>query len=129
MIAGLSAGGFGAVDIALHRPELFGAAESWSGYFRPLDDDPFKGASKATLAANNPMQLVRRDAAALRHAHLRLFLSTGPYHSHLFAPAETDSFARELRSLRLPVTLVHHPSPKGQWRAQLDAGLLWALAP
>src|SRR5207245_716859 len=33
VIAGLSAGGFGAVDIALRHPGTFGSVESWSGYF------------------------------------------------------------------------------------------------
>src|SRR5207244_2802252 len=61
-IAGLSAGGFGAVNTALRSPLLFGRVESWSGYFRPLHDGPFKGADRATLAANDPTELVAAKA-------------------------------------------------------------------
>ena len=40
VLAGLSAGGFGAVYIAMRHPSLFGVVESWSGYFHPLRDGP-----------------------------------------------------------------------------------------
>ena len=100
VIAGLSAGGFGAVDIGLRHPRLFGAIEAWSAYFQPLHDGPFKHASRATL---------------------------GPAHSHWFKPAETLDFARELRAASLPVSYHLYTSLKGEWRAQLDTGLAWAL--
>jgi len=127
ILAGLSAGGFGAVDIALRNPGVFGTAESWSGYFRPLRDGPFAHASAAILAANDPTSLVRIKAPLLRRLGLRFFVSTGPYHSHWFTPAATLGFARELRSLRLPVAFASYASFRGEWRAQLDAGLTWAL--
>jgi enterochelin esterase-like enzyme len=127
VIAGLSAGGYGAVNIALRHPTVFGVTESWSGYFTPLRDAPFTHASAATLAANDPTKLVRAEAATLRRDGLRLFVSTGPYHSHLFLPASTIEFAQELNQLGLPVRLLQFASVKGEWRAQLDAGLDWAL--
>lgn len=127
VLAGLSAGGFGAMDIALRNPSLFGRVESWSGYFRPLHDGPFKHASKALLAANDPALLVRAEAARLRRAGIGFFLSTGPYHSHWFRPAETVAFDAELRRLRLPVTYRSYTSREGEWRAQVDAGLEWAF--
>ena len=40
-IAGVSAGGFGAVDMALRHLGTFSTAESWEGYFAPLLDGPF----------------------------------------------------------------------------------------
>jgi enterochelin esterase-like enzyme len=128
LLGGLSAGGFGAVDIALRHPRVFGTTESWSGYFTPLRDGPFKDASTATLDANDPTLLARGDAAALRRDGMRFFLSTGPGHSHWFTPAQTLAFARELRSLRLPFELRTYAAAKGEWRAQVDAGLTWALA-
>jgi enterochelin esterase-like enzyme len=127
IIAGLSAGGFGAVNTALRHPGLFGTAESWSGYFRPLHDGPFEGASAATLAANDPTKLARSEAPVLRQDGLHFFVSTGPYHSHWFRPKSTYAFAAELESLRVPVRLLSVAGPKGEWRAQLDAGLSWAL--
>src|SRR5262245_33999659 len=68
---GPSAGGSGAVDIGLRHPSLFGAIESWSGYFSPLRDGPFKHAGGALLAANDPSLLVRHDAPRLRAARVR----------------------------------------------------------
>jgi enterochelin esterase-like enzyme len=128
IIAGLSAGGYGAVDIAFRHPGLFGTVESWSGYFRPLNDPPFVHADKATLNANNPMKLARSEAAVLRGSKMRFFLSTGPVHSHLFTPQETIDFAEELEGLRLPVRLRVFSSMRDGWRSQLDAGLTWALS-
>ena len=102
MIAGLSAGGFGAVYIALRHPGVFGAVESWSGYFHPLRDGPFKhdtrGHSAPTTRACScvPGTPLRRDGT-------RFFLSSGPYHSHWFQPAETRAFAATLRRLGVPV--------------------------
>ncbi len=128
VIAGLSAGGFGAVDIALRHPGLFGTAESWSGYFTPLHDGPFKSAGAATLAANDPELVVRAEAPELRAHHQRYFVSTGPRHSHRILPTATLSFARELRALGLPVAYRSFPDKAGEWRNQLDAGLDWAFA-
>ncbi len=127
VIAGLSAGGFGAVYIALRNPQLFGRVESWSGYFHPLRDGPFKHDTKAELEANDPRVLVGRDAAALVDDGMRFFLSSGPYHSHWFRPAETRAFAKTLDVLGVPVQTLYYPTIKGEWRAQFDAGLDWAF--
>jgi enterochelin esterase-like enzyme len=128
VIAGLSGGGFGAVDIALRHLGLFGAVESWSGYFTPLPDQPFVHADRATLDANNPTLLVPREAAALRAARVRFFVSTGPYHSHWIPRGTSQAFALELRRAGVPVTLRVFPSKHREWRNQLDAGLDWAFA-
>ena len=129
IIAGLSAGGYGAIDIALRHPTLFGTAESWSGYFDPLLDGPFTHADPQTLAAHDPTKLIRLEAAALRRAGVRFFISTGPLHSHQIDPASSIAFGQELRGLGLPVESRSYPSKKGEWRDQLDTGLRFALAP
>ena len=123
VIAGLSAGGYGAVDIALRHPGLFGTVESWSGYFRPLGDGPFKYASSKILAANDPTKI----AAAARSTGMRFFLSSSPAHSHWFKPAETRAFMRRLRALHVPVTYHAYSNVHGEWRAQFDTGLTWAF--
>jgi S-formylglutathione hydrolase FrmB len=125
VIAGLSAGGYGAADIGIRHPQVFGAIESWSGYFRPLHDGPFKDASRSVLAANDPAQLLPQDKSAL--AHTRFFLSSGPFHSHWFRPSETVAFAREAHRLGLATTLRLYSSRKGEWREQFDDGLRWAF--
>ena len=127
-IAGLSAGGFGAIDIALRHPDVFGAAESWSGYFKPLHDGPLRNVSRQVLAAHDPTKLVRTESGALRRAGVRFFVSSGPSHSHWFREADTVAFARELRSVGLPVQLRLYPSLRGEWRDQFDAGLSWAFS-
>jgi len=127
VVAGLSAGGFGAVFIALRHPSVFGTAESWSGYFHPLRDGPFKHATADQLRMNDPRALVRSEAQTLRGEHMRFFLSSGPSHSHWFKPAETRTFAATLRGLGLQVRTLFTSSLKGEWRVQLDAGLSWAL--
>jgi enterochelin esterase-like enzyme len=127
VIAGLSAGGYGAIDIALQHPSLFGRAESWSGYFTPLHDGPFKQATKRVLAANDPMLLARAEAPVLRRTDLRFFVSTGPSHSHWFTAADSLAFTRELHALGIPVAWHVYASSKGEWRAQLDTGLAWAF--
>jgi enterochelin esterase-like enzyme len=127
IIAGLSAGGYGAFDIALRHPNVFGAVESWSGYFKPLHDGPFKHATAATLAANDPTILARREAARLRAAGMRFFVSTGPAHSHWIPRGTSQRFADELERLGLDTTYRAFADRAGEWRAQLEAGLAWAL--
>jgi S-formylglutathione hydrolase FrmB len=96
-IGGLSAGAFGAIDIALRHLNVFSVAESWEGYFRPFRDGPFTHASVSVLAAHNPTLLVRQRAPYVR-AHLRFFLSTGKSHG-IVDRHWRFSFAHELRSL------------------------------
>jgi enterochelin esterase-like enzyme len=127
LIAGLSAGGYGAADIGVRNPQAFGTVLSFSGYFRPLHDGPFKHADVQLLRANDPTRLVRVERARLARDGTRFFVSTGPVHSHWLSPAETIDFARELRSLHLPVRSFAFWSARGEWKAQLDAGLAWAL--
>jgi hypothetical protein len=125
-IAGLSAGGFGAIDIALRHPRLFGRVESWGGYFRPFRDGPLRFASVAELAAHDPTLLLRAEAPLLRSRGLRFFLSTGPGHGRV-TPAATMRFARLLRTLALPYRLEHVSEKRGEWERQLVDGLRWAF--
>ena len=127
-LAGLSAGGFGAIDIGLRNPRLFGTLESWSGYFTPFHDGPFAHASRATLAANTPTILVRRRARLLGSLATRFFLSTGPGHGHI-RPSETVAFDREVAALGLTQRYWSHPRKRGMYESQLAEGLRYALAP
>jgi poly(3-hydroxybutyrate) depolymerase len=129
VIAGLSAGGFGAVDIGLRHPLLFGTIESWSGYFIPVLDGPFKDATRTVLAAHDPTRLVLADRPLLARAKTRFFLSTGPPHSRWAPPSQTIEYAARLRGLGLRYTLRVHKSKQGEWRDQVDDGLQWALGP
>jgi hypothetical protein len=125
-IAGVSAGAFGAVDIALRHLGVFGTAESWEGYFQPFPDGPFEHASAATLAAHNPVLLVRKEARGIRAAGLRFFLSTGGSHGAV-KRSWTFDFDRELRSLRIADRLWSQPpGVPGFGRNQLPPALKYA---
>jgi enterochelin esterase-like enzyme len=89
VLAGLSAGGFGAYDIGLRHSQLFGRIASWGGYFHPLDDGPFKHAKLSYVRANDPWLLLRAEAAELRADGIRFFVSTCPPHSRWEKPSET----------------------------------------
>jgi enterochelin esterase-like enzyme len=129
-LAGLSAGGYGAVDIALRHPTLFQSVESWSGYFRPIRDGTLAHAGPATLAAHNPTRLVRTEAALLRHRGVRFFLSAGSSRDRVTA-SSSRTFAAELSSLAIPHRLYLAPGGHNGafWRLQLPAALTYALDP
>ena len=125
-IAGVSAGAFGAVDIALRRLGLFGTAESWEGYFQPFRDGPFAHASSATLAAHDPALLVREHATSIRLQHLRFFLSTGGSHGAV-KRSWTFEFARELHAFGIASRLwAQPPGVPNFGRNQLPAALRYA---
>jgi S-formylglutathione hydrolase FrmB len=128
VLAGLSAGGYGAVDIGLRNADVFGTVESWSGYFSPLRDGPFAHAPPSVLAANDPVRLAAANARDLRRDGQRYFLSTGPAHSHWFRPGATIAFAVELHRLGIRTELRLFPDRHGEYRDQLAAGLTWAFA-
>lgn len=127
VLAGLSAGGFGAADIGLRHLDLFGTIESWSGYFDPLHDGPFKHATPADLAQHDPTQLVRNERRLFERYPTHFYISTGPLHSHWAKPEQTMAFGDELRQLGLRYTLRVFREKKGEWRSQLADGLSAAL--
>ena len=128
-IAGLSAGGFGALDIGLHHPALFSTIEAWDGYFHPIPDGPFTRAGPALLASNDPTRLVRQQAAQLREHRVRFFLSTGYGHASVPESAAFD-FGRLLTQLRLQheVWLLPRAKMKHFWSAQLPSAIAYAEA-
>jgi enterochelin esterase-like enzyme len=127
VVAGLSAGGYGAVDIALRHPRLFGTVEAWSGEFRAPRDGSLAHATAAQLAAHDPSSLVRGEAPFLRRLGTRFFLSCGT--RDRVTAAETKAFAHELASLRLPHRLwLGAGSHDGSlWRAQFAPAFRFAL--
>jgi enterochelin esterase-like enzyme len=128
-IAGLSAGGYGAVDIGLRHLDLFGTLESWSGYFHPILDGPFVNASATYLTTHDPTLLVRAEAAELRRHHVRFELSTGVGHGPV-TPAVTMTFAAELHRLGLTYELWRVPPSISvpDYPDQMKQGLAYAFA-
>jgi enterochelin esterase-like enzyme len=96
IVAGLSEGGYGAINIALHHPREFSVVESWSGYQRPDKLRSIFGEHLGLLPANDPQTLVKREAPLLRRLHTYIWFysgSTDPLH------VENAAFARELTTL------------------------------
>ena len=81
------------------------------------------------LAANDPTKLAPGLAATLRKDQHPLLPLHRPGHSHWFKPKQTLAFARELRNLGVPVSYHVYANARGEWRAQFDTGLAWALRP
>jgi S-formylglutathione hydrolase FrmB len=129
-LEGLCAGGYGAVDIALRHPGMFGTVGSWEGYFAPeFRDGPFVHASSADLAAHDPTILVRHEATTLRGQGVRFYVSVGGNHGPVLQAWSLD-FAAELKALDLQHELWRlPPASRGHfWTATLPSALAYAAA-
>ena len=126
-IGGLSAGGYGALDIGLRHPGLFGTLESYSGYYHAPHDGPLAGAAPALLEANDPTLLARREAGALRAHGVRIYLSSGEREHRLLA--RTRAYAAVLARAGIPHRVVETPGGHTgrTWRFQLSDALRYAL--
>ena len=124
-LAGLSMGGYGALNVGLHHLRAFGTLESWSGYFTQTASGPFASASATTLRANSPAAYAPEIARALRRLPLRVLLYTGRDDPLIHDQA---AFASELRALG---ATVRTGSPPGMhdwalWRREMPRALLFA---
>ena len=129
-LEGVCAGGFGAVDIGLRHPGMFGTLGSFDGYFAPkFRDGPFVHATHADLLAHDPTLLVRRKATSLRKSGVRFYVSAGGNHGAVLA-RWTVAFAHELQTLRLQHELWRLPErDTGHfWRATFPSALAYADA-
>ena len=102
-LVGLSAGGYGAVLVALHRLSAFSVIESWSGYFHPTDPTGTKALDLGSTAANrhaSAHSFVRslRSAFARRPTFFGFYV--GAQDSRFLA--ENLRLDRELTAARVP---------------------------
>jgi enterochelin esterase-like enzyme len=119
-LAGLCAGGYGAMNTGLRHPRLFGTLEAWEGYFAPVfRDGPFAHATPAVLAANNPTLLVRKHASLLRKLGTRFYVAVGGNHGDVLR-VWSLRYAALLTTLRLPHRLWLLPAAEAtsgdRWR-------------
>jgi enterochelin esterase-like enzyme len=77
VIAGFSAGAYGATNIMLHNITTFANLQSWSGYYIETRSGVFADAGGATLQANSPLEYVRRLKARIAIDPVRAFLFVG----------------------------------------------------
>jgi len=95
-IGGLSEGGYGAINIALHHPREFRVVESWSGYELA---DPIRsifGHDRERLTANSPQLRLADTARALRGSHDYFWFYTGSDDNFLH---QNRQFAASLKRL------------------------------
>jgi S-formylglutathione hydrolase FrmB len=98
-IGGLSEGGYGALNIAIHNPTEFRLVESWSGYEHA---DPTQtaiyGTNSNLLQYNSPAIQIRTVYRALRRYHVRFWFYVG---SDDGTRAENTAFAAQLARARI----------------------------
>jgi len=77
VIGGFSAGGYGAINIALHHLDMFGSVQVWSGYFTQTDSGVFAHATSSALAYNSPIEYAQQLRHQLAAFPLRVFMFAG----------------------------------------------------
>lgn len=126
-IAGLSEGGYGALNIGLHHVGEFGFIESWSGYMTADRIPAIFGHSLRARRANSPAREVVRAAPRLRATRTGIWFYVGVTDP---MAAQNRAFATELAALGVP----HHFFEStgghnwGLWRRLMPASLLAASA-
>jgi enterochelin esterase-like enzyme len=125
-IAGLSEGGYGAINIALHHPHEFSVVESWSGYQKPDKLRSIFGPKLQLLAANDPLTMLPRLASELRRLHTYFWFYSS---SNDPLRVQNRKFAAELARYRIPHT--YFESVGGHnwalWRDNAQAAYLAAV--
>jgi enterochelin esterase-like enzyme len=124
-IAGLSEGGYGALNIGLHHPAEFSLMESWSGYMTADSMPAVFGRSPGNLAYNSPARWIRtvaRDARA-RHSYIWFYCGSGDP-----LVGQNRAFAAELRGLGIAHQFFVVPGSHTWvlWRGQLAQALITA---
>ncbi len=119
-IGGLSEGGFGAMNIAIHHPDIFGTVISVGGYYQA--EGSIWGHNTAYRQANSPIYTIQSVQQAWK---LHIFLGSAtrdqPYYK------DTQEFMKELDKLHIPY---HFDLEKGYhswrvWQDQMYRALAW----
>ncbi|PYO39876.1 MAG: hypothetical protein DMD33_19405 [Gemmatimonadetes bacterium] len=95
-IAGLSEGGYGAINIALHNPGEFKVVESWSGYELAAHIRSIFGRDLESIAYNSPLDTLAAAAPELHREHVYIWFYSGtsdPLH------VQNREFADDLKRL------------------------------
>jgi len=125
VLAGLSEGGYGALNIGLHHPGEFRVLESWSGYERADDLKSIFGGDETRLRANSPLLTLPAVAGRLRDAGTFVWAYSGTTDSFRFQNAEfASALARADIAHRFKLLRGGHNW--AIWRAQAADALLAA---
>jgi len=112
-IGGLSEGGYGALNIAMHSPQEFSLVESWSGYEEAAHNHSIFGRQLAGLTTNTPLDRLQSVAPALRRDQTYFWFYSG---SDDPLRGQNRDFAMALTAARVPHTYL-----------DLRGGHNWAL--
>jgi enterochelin esterase-like enzyme len=119
-IGGLSEGGFGAMNIAIHHPDIFSTVISLGGYYQA--EGSIWGKNKAYQQANSPIYTIQVVQQAWK---LHIFLGSAtkdqPYYK------DTQQFMAVLDKLHIPY---HFDLEQGYhswhvWQDQMYRALAW----
>jgi enterochelin esterase-like enzyme len=119
-IGGLSMGGFGAMNIAVHHPDIFGTVISLGGYYRA--EGTIWGKNPAYIRSNSPLYTILTTKAAWKlHFFLGAATKDQPYYT------DTRQFTQELDKLHIPY---HFDLERGYhswvvWQTQMYKALMW----
>ena len=129
-LVGLSAGGYGAVSLALHHLDDFGVVESWSGYFHPTNPTGTTaldlGATSRNRRANlhNAINMLR-EAFRTSPTFFAFYVGRGDARFR----AENLELHRELAAAGVPHIFGLYPGAHGSriWNTHARAWLRLAL--
>jgi enterochelin esterase-like enzyme len=123
-IAGISMGGYGAINLALGHSDRFGIAASWSGYFVSNTPDVDGPQGSSTWRARSPLLSVAQRAPTLRRQPVATSFYSGRADRFF---AENVSFSETLTRLGIPhrFRAVAGGHDASVWRAQLTTELAW----
>lgn len=129
-LVGLSAGGYGAMNIGLRSLSTFGAVESWSGYFEATDPSGLHvlnlGSPQANAAAAVPRGAALKAAVKARPTLIAFYVGR---QDDRFAD-DNESFSRALSSQRIPHFFRTYPGGHSValWTSESRLWLGYALA-
>ena len=118
-LAGLSEGGYGALNIGLHHPGEFRLLQSWSGYMRAYPLAAVYDHDQRLMHYNTPAYTVREEARRLRSDGTYIWFYSGT--RDVLKP-QNVAFNTELTALGIP----HYFFP---WPGTHDWGMWRYLAP
>ena len=98
-IAGFSMGGYGAMNLALRHPSLFGQVVSIAGYFHPDDESGIFQGQNGLVAANDPGQHLRNA----RGKHI--LLCEDASEAFPLIQGQAASFDKQLSAAHIPAPI------------------------
>jgi enterochelin esterase-like enzyme len=128
-LAGLSEGGYGALNIGLHHPDEFRVLESWSGYEVADPVRTIFGRAARRIAYNSPLVQLPKVAAALRRNKTYVWFYSGTGDGARLN-AQNAQFAAALARAGIArhYSLVHGGHTWTVWRNRAPLALLAAAS-